>query len=151
MKMEGRLQDCELSFKDLLSTCLDYARFFFLQEIDKVRAELEKAHKESRDHQINQAVELALSHAHADWLKNGDEMRQREIDQAIEVATTNAVAEAKEEWEREIKSQVRNDASSCSLKELHLNTVRQERGDCGFKAQPHQNRGIRRADTQQYF
>lgn len=75
------------------------------EEIDKVRAELEKAHKESRDHQINQAVELALSHAHADWLKNGDEMRQREIDQAIEVATTNAVAEAKEEWEREIKSQ----------------------------------------------
>lgn len=75
------------------------------QEIDKVRAEMEKAYKESRGHHINQAVELALSHAHADWLKN-DEMRQREIDQAVEVATTNAVAEAKEEWEREIKSQV---------------------------------------------
>ena len=78
---------------------------FSTQEIDKVRAEMEKAYKESRGHHINQAVELALSHAHADWLKN-DEMRQREIDQAVEVATTNAVAEAKEEWEREIKSQV---------------------------------------------
>ena len=78
------------------------------QEIEKVRAELEKAHKESRDQQINQAVELALSHAHSDWLKNDEEMRQREIDQAVEVATTNAVAEAKEEWDKEVKSQVSN-------------------------------------------
>ena len=78
----------------------------FFQEIEKVRAELEKAHKESCDHQRNQAVELALSHAQADWLRNDEEMRQREIDQAVEVATTNAVAEAKEEWEKEIKSQV---------------------------------------------
>lgn len=78
----------------------------FLQEIEKIRAELEKAHGESRDQQLNQAVELALSHAHADWLKNDEEMRQREIDQAVEVAITNAVAEAKVEWEKEITAQV---------------------------------------------
>lgn len=51
-------------------------------------------------------MELALSHAHADWLKNDEEMRQREIDQAVEVAITNAVAEAKVEWEKEIMAQV---------------------------------------------
>ncbi|XP_078356059.1 uncharacterized protein LOC144640863 isoform X2 [Oculina patagonica] len=75
------------------------------EEIEKIRAELEKAHGESRDQQLNQAVELALSHAHADWLKNDEEMRQREIDQAVEVAITNAVAEAKVEWEKEITAQ----------------------------------------------
>ena len=80
---------------------------------------MEKVYKESRDHHINQAVELALSHAHADWLKN-DEMRQREIDQAVEVATTNAVAEAKEEWEREIKSQVCIKARTCSVVDKFL-------------------------------
>lgn len=51
-------------------------------------------------------MELALSHAHADWLKNEEEIRQREIDQAVEVAITNAVAEAKDEWEKEIMAQV---------------------------------------------
>lgn len=71
-----------------------------------MRSELERVHRESRDQELNKAVELALSHAHADWLKNDEEMRQREIDQAVEVATTNAVAEAKDEWDREIKSQV---------------------------------------------
>ena len=71
-----------------------------------MRTELERVHRKSRDQELNKAVELALSHAHADWLKNDDEMRQREIDQAVEVATTNAVAEAKDEWDREIKSQV---------------------------------------------
>lgn len=49
---------------------------------------------------------MALSHAHADWLKNEEEIRQREIDQAVEVAITNAVAEAKDEWEKEIMAQV---------------------------------------------
>lgn len=51
-------------------------------------------------------MELALTHAHADWLKNDEEMRQREIDQAVEVAITNAVAEAKDEWQKEIMAQV---------------------------------------------
>ena len=64
------------------------------------------AHGESRDHRLNQAVELALSQAQADWLKNEEEIRQREIDQAVEVAITNAVAEAKVEWEKEIMAQV---------------------------------------------
>ena len=78
----------------------------FPQEIEKVRAELEKALGESHDQRLNQAIELALSHAQADWLKNEEEMRQREIDQAVEVAITNAVAEAKLEWEKEIMAQV---------------------------------------------
>lgn len=64
------------------------------------------AHGESRDERLNQAVELALSQARADWLKNEEELRQREIDQAVEVAITNAVAEAKVEWEKEIMAQV---------------------------------------------
>lgn len=64
------------------------------------------AHGESRDQRLNQAVELALSQARADWLKNEEELRQREIDQAVEVAITNAVAEAKVEWEKEIMAQV---------------------------------------------
>lgn len=51
-------------------------------------------------------MELALSQAQADWLKNEEEIRQREIDQAVEVAITNAVAEAKVEWEKEIMAQV---------------------------------------------
>ena len=51
-------------------------------------------------------MELALSQAQADWLKNEEELRQREIDQAVEVAITNAVAEAKEEWQKEIMAQV---------------------------------------------
>lgn len=51
-------------------------------------------------------MELALSQAQADWLKNEEEIRQREIDQAVEVAITNAVAEAKVEWEKEIMVQV---------------------------------------------
>lgn len=67
---------------------------------------MEKAHGASRDQQLNQAVELALSQARADWLKNEEEMRQREIDQAVEVAITNAVAEAKKEWQKEIVAQV---------------------------------------------
>lgn len=64
------------------------------------------AHGESRDQRLNQAVELALSQARADWLKNEEELRQREIEQAVEVAITNAVAEAKVEWEKEIMAQV---------------------------------------------
>ena len=64
------------------------------------------AHGESDDQRLNQAVELALSQAQADWLKNEEEIRQREIDQAVEVAITNAVAEAKVEWENEIMAQV---------------------------------------------
>ena len=64
------------------------------------------AHGESRDQRLSQAVELALSQAQADWLKNEEEIRQREIDQAVEVAVTNAVAEAKVEWEKEVMAQV---------------------------------------------
>ena len=89
------------------------------KEIEKLRAELAKAHRESREQELNQAVELALSQAHADWLKNEEEMRQREIDQAVEVATTNAVAEAKEEWEREIKSQVSSVEAQRHIVTLH--------------------------------
>lgn len=81
-------------------------QFSFFQEMVKVRAELEKAHGASCDQQLNQAVELALSQAHADWLKNEEEMRQREIDQAVEVAITNAVAEAKKKWQKEFVAQV---------------------------------------------
>ena len=78
-------------------------------------------------------MELALSQAQADWLKNEEEIRQREIDQAVEVAITNAVAEAKVEWEKEIMAQVSSlncrsrtgfeNLSNRSLENSRLSTV----------------------------
>ena len=108
------IQQQETEFQRRLSNAIAEARKIWdeeqrLKNENEVKIENKKeqtAHKESREQEINRVVELALSKARADWLKNEEEIRQREIEQAVEVAITNAVAEAREQWQKEQRNTV---------------------------------------------
>ncbi|KAK3737796.1 hypothetical protein QZH41_015858, partial [Actinostola sp. cb2023] len=72
------------------------------EHVQKAVHETKRILMESRDREIAQA----LLEARATWQSDEEETRQSEIEHEVEVAVTNAIAEAKQQWDKNNTSNV---------------------------------------------